>query len=170
MRSTVLGARGNTKSEHRRSLPARSSQSRKGGETRYTISSGDTSRHGECRKPDTSAVGHRAPWGCFWSEAWTRVQRRRRRGLRGGSHLGERASLAEERRARRGRSPRVTAGMCGLQCASIEGLLKVGSHAWPRGGRHRYDTREGWACCSGREALKITEQRYGCDQQCGSGR
>lgn len=101
MQGTVLGARGNTKSEHRRSLPARSSQSRKGGETRYTISGGDTSRRSECRKPDTSAVGHRAPWGCFWSEAWARVQRGRRRGLRGGSHLGERASLAEERRARR---------------------------------------------------------------------
>lgn len=68
MQGTVLGAMGNTKSEHRWSLPARSSQSRKGGETQYTISWGDTSRRSQCQKPDTSAVGHRAPWGCFWAE------------------------------------------------------------------------------------------------------
>lgn len=82
MQGTVLGAMGNTKSEHRRSLPARSSQSRKGGETQYTISCNDTGQCGRCQKQDTSAVGHRVPQGCFWPEAQARAQREGRR-LRG---------------------------------------------------------------------------------------
>lgn len=50
-------------------LPTRSSQSRKGGKTRYTISCGDTSQSGKCRKQDTNAMGSQNTMRLLLSEA-----------------------------------------------------------------------------------------------------
>ena len=59
MQGTVLGAVGNTESEHRKPCPRGAHSLEKEVRQEYTISRSDTNQSGKCRKQDTSAVGVR---------------------------------------------------------------------------------------------------------------
>lgn len=80
--------------EHRRSLPARSSQSRKGSKTQYTISGGSTSQSGKCPEQDTKCCAVTEHHGAASGRS-TGKGTRLRLGLPGGKSFGRRASLAE---------------------------------------------------------------------------
>lgn len=110
VQGTVLGAAENTKNEQVRSLPARSSQSRMGGKTWYTIDCCDTSPSGRCPKRDT-VLGVTGQHGAASGRKhW--VQRARGWPVRG-KPLGRRAVLAERRHTRGQEPTRDQESACG---------------------------------------------------------